>query len=244
MMNLDELLKAAIKDPSKRSIFLQTLIKSDVYVICKSPVKEDRSREEGGIQLELITTQNPDGDIFIPFFTSYRSLQQFAKRYVDCYKINCLRLFDLIQSVSAVLNPNSYGKEFSSQEIKSILMIARNLKIKAISYNEADTISYRPCEHEVFHITKAATKFLSKQPNVDRAFIMEMIKGCERPQLLIVLDMMGSTRKLFVPLSKYPSKTVKANEHLCFISYEQEMGKKAAATVEPFYVRKKRYFER
>ena len=225
-MNLDELLKAAIKDPSKRSIFLQTLIKSDVYVICKSPVKEDRSREEGGIQLELITTQNPDGDIFIPFFTSYRSLQQFAKRYVDCYKINCLRLFDLIQSVSAVLNPNSYGKEFSSQEIKSILMIARNLKIKAISYNEA------------------ATKFLSKQPNVDRAFIMEMIKGCERPQLLIVLDMMGSTRKLFVPLSKYLSKTVKANEHLCFISYEQEMGKKAAATVEPFYVRKKRYFER
>ena len=61
------------------------------------------------------------------------TLQQFAKRYVDCYKINCLRLFDLIQSVSAVLNPNSYGKEFSSQEIKSILLIARNLKIKAIS---------------------------------------------------------------------------------------------------------------
>ena len=143
-----------------------------------------------------------------------------------------------------MLNPNSYGKEFSSQEIKSILMIARNLKIKAISYNEADTISYRPCEHSVGHITKAASKFLSKQPNVDRAFIMEMIKGCERPQILIVLDMMGSTRKLFVPLSKYLSKTVKANEHLCFISYEQDMGKKAAKTVEPFYVRKKRYFER
>ena len=147
-MNLDELLKAAIKDPSKRAQFLQTLIKSDVYVICKNPVQQERGRAEGGIQLELITTQNPDGDIFIPFFTSYRALQQFAKRYVDCYKINCLRLFDLIQSVSAVLNPNSYGKEFSSQEIKSILMIARNLKIKAISYNEADIISYRPVEHD------------------------------------------------------------------------------------------------
>ena len=244
MMNLDELLKAAIKDPSQRSLFLQTLIKSDVYVICKNPVKQERDRAEGGIQLELITTQNPDGDIFIPFFTSYRALQQFAKRYVDCYKINCLRLFDLIQSVSAVLNPNSYGKEFSSQEIKSILLIARNLKIKAISYNEADIISYRPVEHSVSHITRAASKFLSKQPNVDRAFIMEMIKGCEKPQILLVLDMMGSTRKLFVPLSKYLSKTVKANEHLCFISYEQDMGKKAAETVEPFYVRKKRFFEK
>ena len=244
MMNLDELLKAAIKDPSMRSLFLQTLIKSDVYVICKNPVRQERSREEGGIQLELITTQNPECEIFIPFFTSYRALQQFAKRYVDCYKINCLRLFDLIQSVSAVLNPNSYGKEFSSSEIKSILMIAKNLKIRAISYNEAETINYRPCEHSVEHLTRAATKFLSKQPNVDRAFIMEMIRGCERPQLLIVLDMMGSTRKLFVPLSKYLSKIVKPNEHLCFISLEQDMGKKAASTVEPFYVRKKRYFER
>lgn len=243
-MNLDELLKAAITDPSKRSVFLQTLIKSDVYVICKNPVKQERGKSDGGIKLELITTQNPDGDIFIPFFTSFRALQQFAKRYVDCYKINCLRLFDLIQSVSAVLNPNSYGKEFSSQEIKSILLIAQNLKIKAISYNEADIISYRPVEHSVSHITKAASKFLAKQPNVDKAYIMEMIKGCERPQLLMVLNMMGSTRKLFVPLSKYLSKIVKSNEHLCFISYEQDMGKKAAQTVEPFYVRKKRYFEK
>ena len=123
-------------------------------------------------------------------------------------------------------------------------MIARNLKIKAISYSEADIISYRPCEHSVSHITKAASKFLSKQPNVDRAFIMEMIKGSEKPQILLVLDMMGSTRKLFVPLSKYLSKTVKANEHLAFISYEQDMGKKAAEKIEPFYIRKKRYFER
>jgi hypothetical protein len=244
MMNLDELLKAAIREPSYRSTFLQTLIKSDVYVICKNPVRQERSRADGGIQLELLTTQNPDGDVFIPFFTSYRALQQFAKRYVDCYKINCLRLFDLIQSVSAVLNPNSYGKEFTSQEIKSILMIARNLKIKAISYNEADTISYRPTENYVGHIVKGATKFLSKQPNVDRAYIMEMVKGCEKPQILIVLDMMGSTRKLFVPLSKYLSKVVKPNEHLCFISYEQSMGQKAASTVDPFYVRKKRFFEK
>ena len=70
---------------------------------------------------------------------------------------------------------------------------------------------------------------------------MEMIKGCEKPQILMVLDMMGSTRKLFVPLSKYLSKIVKANEHLALSAMEQDMGKKAAETVDPFYVRKKRY---
>ena len=243
-MNLDELLKQAITDPSQRAVFLQTLIKSDIYVICKNPVKQERGKNSEGIQLELITTQNPKGEMFIPFFTSFRALQQFAKRYVDCYKINCLRFFDLIQSVSAVLNPNSYGKEFSSQEIKSILMIAQHLKIKAISYNEADIISYRQPSHSVEHLTRAASKFLAKQPNVDRAFIMEMVKGSERPQILMVIDMMGSTRKLFVPLSKYLSKIVKSNDHLCILSYEQDIAKKAVKDFEPFYIRKKRYFEK
>jgi len=239
-MNLDELLRAAITDASKRSLFLQTLLKSNVYVICKNPATENSD----GIKLELITIQNPQKEIFIPFFTSKRLLQQFAKRYVEYYKINCLRLFDLIQTVPAVLNPNSYGKEFSSEEIKSILMIARKLNIKAISYREQDTISYRIPEHEVTHITRAASKFLAKKLNVERAFIVEMIQGCERPQTLVVLDMMGNTRKLFVPLSKYLSKIIKPNERLCFISYEQDMGKKAAEVTEPFYIRKKRYFEK
>ena len=44
----------------------------------------------------------------------------------------------------------------------------------------------------------------------------------------------GSTHKLFVPLSKYVSRIVKPNEHLSFISYEKEMGKTAAKTVDPF----------
>ena len=68
MMNLDELLKAAISDPSKRSIFLQTLIRSDVYVICKNPVKTGEKGE--GVQMDLVTIQNPDGDLFIGTWSS------------------------------------------------------------------------------------------------------------------------------------------------------------------------------
>ena len=61
-MNLDELLKEAITKPEKRSLFLQMLIKSDVYVICKKPVKQDEIN--GGVSMELVTTQNPDGDLY------------------------------------------------------------------------------------------------------------------------------------------------------------------------------------
>ena len=241
-MNLDELLKAAISDPSKRSIFLQTLIRSDVYVITKNPVKTGERGE--GVQMDLITIQNPEGDLFIPFFTSHRALQHFAKRYVECYKLNCLRLFDLIQNVSAVLNPNSYGKEFSSGEIKSILMIARNLHIKAISYNEAETISYRLPQRSLSHITRAASKFFADQPNVDKAYILEMTRGSEKSQVLIVVDMMGNTRKLFVPLARALKGVCKSQDHLCFLSYEQDIAKKAVDGVSPFYVRKKRFFEK
>lgn len=240
-MHLDELLKEAITDSSKRSLFLQTLIKSDVYVICKSTPTEHGNSD---IQLELVTTQNPNGDIFIPFFTSYQALQQFANRYVDCYKINCLRFFDLVQTTSAVLNPNSYGKEFSSQEIKSILMIASNQRIRAISYNQNDKINFRPCSHSVEHLKKAVSKFLEKQLNVESASVTEMTMENDVPQILFVFDMTGSTRSLFVPLSKYLSKIKKDGEHLSFISSKQSVGKSAAENAELFYTRQKRFFEK
>lgn len=241
-MNLDELLKDAITEPSKRAMFLQTLIRSDIYVICKNSVNTQFSGSD--IQLELVTTQNLNGDIFIPFFTSYQALQKFAKRYVDCYKINCLRFFYMIQTASAVLNPNSYGKEFSSQEIKSIIMIAKNQRIKALPNNDDEKMEFRPCRHSVEHLKKAVSKFLERQPNVEKAFVTEMTRGNEVPQILFVLDMTGNTRNLFVPLSKYISKITKPDEHISFISCKQNIGKTASENAELFYTRQKRFFEK
>ncbi len=243
-MNLDELLKAAISDPSRRSIFLQTLIRSDIFVICRMPAPLEEVREN--VRLELITVRNPEGEIFIPFFTSHKGMQRFVRRYTECYKINCLRFFELIQNKAAVLNPGSYGKEFSPPEIKAILKIARGLHIKAVSYNDFETLQYRKTEQPLMHILKPACKFFSTQPNVDRAFIVEMQKGGEKPKLLIVVDMLGNTRKLFVALARYLAKSNgNENQHLYFLSYEQALAKKAVAGVDPFYIRNtRRYFQR
>ena len=71
-----------------------------------------------------------------------------------------------------------------------------------------------------------------------------MIRGCERPQTLFVFDMLGNTRKLFFPLSKYMQNYTKSGDSLVFISLEEPAAKKAIESVEPFYIRKKRYFER
>lgn len=242
-MNLEELLQSALTDTSKRSIFLQTLVRSDIFVICQNPVQNENNSQH--VQLELITVQNPEGNVCIPFFTSHKVMSMFAKRYVECYKLNCLRFFELIQDMSAVLNPNSYSMEFHASELKAILKIARNLHMKAISYNELECIHYREPQRSLLHIRQSASKFFSTQPNVERAFIVEMIKGSEKPQILIVIDMLGNTRKLFVGLARHLYKITKSNEHLFFLSYEQELGKKAANQIQPFYVRStKRYFQK
>ena len=66
-MNLDELLREAIAHPEKRSLFLQTLIKSDVYVICKNPVKP-----------------NPDGSVRMTKTTKVtgKGQQYFLNKYL------------------------------------------------------------------------------------------------------------------------------------------------------------------
>lgn len=241
-MNLDELLKAAIYDPSRRTVFLQTLIRSDVYVICRNPIQPEGNQQD--VHMELITICNPDGKVFIPFFTSHRGLQRFARRYVDCYRMNCLKFFHLVQDMSAVLNPNSYGKEFSSAEIKAILKIAGDLQIKSVPQHEYELLTYRKPEDDLSLVIKSSCKFFSTQPNVDRAFLVEMQKGSEKPKILIVVDMLGNTRKLFVSLARHLAKSAD-NANLYFLSYEQELAKKAVADIEPFYTRNtKRYFQR
>ena len=71
-----------------------------------------------------------------------------------------------------------------------------------------------------------------------------MIRGCERPQTLFVFDMGGNTRKLFFPLSKYLQNYSKSGDSLVFISLEEPAAKKAVNGIDPFYIRKKRFFER
>ena len=238
-VNLEEMLKEAIKIPSKRSVFLRTLMQSNVFVMCRHAVQKPQPHET--VSVELITTQRPEGETFIPFFTSYRAMQIFAKRYVECCEMNCLRFFELIQDNSAVLNPNSYGKEFSSREIKTILKVAQQAKIEAVSVNENTRIKYMKPKYVSSHIVKAASKFFAKHENVNQAYIMDMVKDGGTPQILIVIDMEGGTRKLFLGLADAISKSVKYGlryaDGIYFISMEQDNIKEAVKNQIPFYIK-------
>ncbi|MDR0920054.1 MAG: enhanced serine sensitivity protein SseB [Oscillospiraceae bacterium] len=240
-MTLEVLLKEAITTPEKRSVFLQTLIRSDVYVICVEDVKDT---DKDGIHLKLKTIMNPEKKMFIPFFTSYKELLRFTQRYVSYYKINCLRLFDLIQSQNAVLNPNYYSKEFTSKEIQAILMVARNMNIPQITMNTAEEVTYtRPIGYYT-DLKKAAIKLFQKHDNVNEAYLLNMNRSDGRTQLLIVVNMAGNSGKLFKEISKPLIKQIASHESLNFISTESPKIRKVVKDEIPFYVRKKKKYEK
>ena len=70
-------------------------------------------------------------------------------------------------------------------------------------------------------------RYLARQANVDSCYVVDMIRGCERPQTLFVFDMIGNTRKLFFPLSKYMQTYTKSGDSLVFLSLEEAAAKKA-----------------
>lgn len=233
-MTLEVLLKEAITTPEKRSIFLQTLIRSDVYVICKEQVNDGNE----GIHLKLKTIASPEKKNFIPFFTSYKELLRFTQRYVDHYKINCLRLFDLIQTQDAVLNPNNYSTEFSGKEMQAILMVARNMNIPQITMNTTENITYtRPIGYYT-EFKKAAINFFKKHDNVDAAFLLNMNREDGRKQLLVIVDMIGNSGKLFKEMSKVLVKRISPHEALTFVTTENQRIQKVIKGEIPFYIRK------
>jgi hypothetical protein len=238
---LEVLLREAITTPEKRSLFLQTLIRSDVYVICVDEVKDT---DKDGIQLKLKTIVNPEKEKFIPFFTSYKELLRFTQRYVNYYKINCLRLFDLIQNQNAVLNPNYYSKEFASKEMQAILMVARSMNIPQISMNSGDDVTYSRPSGYYTELKRAAIKIFQKHDNVNEAFLLNMNRNDDKNQLLIVVNMLGNSGKLFKEISKPLLKQIATHENLNFITTENQKIRKVIKDEIPFYVRKKKKYEK
>jgi hypothetical protein len=238
-MTLEVLLKEAITEPAKRSLFLQTLIRSDVFVMCNEPVKD----EGNGIKLKLKTITDPTKRTFIPFFTSYKELLRFSQRYVEHYKINCLRLFDLIQSQNTVINPNYYSKEFSSSEIQQIVKISRSMNIPQITMNQTDTVVYSHATGDYNNFKNSTIRILQKHDNVNQAFLLHLQREDGKTQLLLVLDIIGNAGRLFKEIAK-PIVSILKRTHenlwLSFVTTENIKIRKAIKNEVPFYVRKKK----
>ena len=70
---------------------------------------------------------------------------------------------------------------------------------------------------------------------------MDMVKDGGTPQILIVIDMEGGTRKLFLGLADAISKSVKYGlryaDGIYFISMEQDNIKEAVKNQIPFYIK-------
>ena len=121
---LEESLIKASADPAHRPQFYKDLCEADLFIIQhgEAPPKENKrvTLEEG----MSVSIQNIDhnGKPYIPVFSSLSRLQAVLNEEVAYLGVNALELMKFTQGAELLLNPGSdYGKEFTANEIESIV---------------------------------------------------------------------------------------------------------------------------
>lgn len=119
---LEEILMTAATAPSARYDFYKELVGSNIYTIqygSEIDTNEGVLKEGSSIQLLNIEINQK---LYIPIFTSLRRLQEAIDQEVNYCSMNAVDFFQLTRGADVFLNPtSSYGKEFTAEEIESIL---------------------------------------------------------------------------------------------------------------------------
>ena len=111
---LEDIFLHAVKEPAYRPIFLDKLLKSNIYCIC--------CHSDDGSYTSLKTWEDPEYGHIIPFFTSLEKLKKIAsKDKFIC--LSCRALFEMTLGHYLILNPASEAiKEFFPNEIYGLLI--------------------------------------------------------------------------------------------------------------------------
>lgn len=121
--DLERALILAAKDPAARPAFIRKLVESQLLIMQVGPIPSQpgtRVAQTG----ESIKIRSIDwnGKPHIPVFSSLLRLQQSIREVVSYLSMNALDLMRTTAGADLILNPGlAYGKEFTKEEIKSIL---------------------------------------------------------------------------------------------------------------------------
>src|SRR6266542_285072 len=114
----------AANDPCARPEFYQELLVNDLLVLIILGDRPHSSYVAQEGETLSIKSINVKGRKLIPVFTSERCLREYIQTLDNLAKLNGRVLFSMIaaQNNGVVLNPaSSYGKEFTSQEVASLV---------------------------------------------------------------------------------------------------------------------------
>jgi hypothetical protein len=192
---LEALLMQAAKDPSARPEFYKELLATDLFVLI---IPGDRPHgkyvAESGDTLK-IKGIDVQGRKLIPIFTSERRLREYIQAQDNLAVLNGHALFSMIaaQNEAVVLNPASgYGKEFTQNEIASLLDGSIFLPEKRVIAKEAKVLIGKPAEYPVKAVDALSNYFQGK-PEVQKAFVAQIHEpdSGEPPHLIFAIQVDG-----------------------------------------------------
>lgn len=233
--SLIEILTAASTGRCPEDKFINAVLSETVYVIC-TPAGKEKGLLHDGI-LEIFAQPSEKGLPVVPFFTKEKLLHEYARTKVSFEKINCLELFKIINGASAVMNPGTSDKKFSSKTIAKLIFESKQaLKPWEIPFDTSGEAEYGRPTRTPETLKKVLVPFFQKKENVRKAFFVGMKRKGENEKLIVVVDFDGSHQALFSEMIKLVAKQFDCSD-LLFISYENEAVRKIADSHSAFYSR-------
>lgn len=185
----------AATDPAHRHQFYKDLSQSDFYVIQEGDIPEAHGKVvlEKGVQLKIQNIEH-NGRPYIPVFSSLPRLKSILNREVGYVALNAIEFMRIIQGSEIILNPASpYGKEFSKDEIISILD-GSIFKPRESFVAEKDTqvLIGEPSSFPQ-ELVDALARYFKKRKEVNKAYLAHFYNPDrdEKPHTLIALEVEG-----------------------------------------------------
>jgi hypothetical protein len=238
---LEALLMQAVNDPGIRPEFYKELLIADLFVLIvpgNHPQGTYVAQEGETLSIKGI---NVEGRKLIPVFTSERRLRQYIQTQDNLAQLNGRVLFAMIaaQNNGIVLNPaSSYGKEFTAQEVDSLVNGSIFEPRQQIITQETKVLVGMPKEYPTKVVDSLSSYFQGK-PEVKKAYVAQihMPDSGEPPHLIFSIQVDGDFQPIASDLSVIMQSTLETGQFADLVQFGQGSLDDFFKTQEPFFKR-------
>jgi hypothetical protein len=186
---LEKSLLRAVQEPVYRLQFCRDFLESDVFIIQHGslPAGSGATVLQEGCKIN-IQKIDINGKLYTPVFSSIPRLQAILQNDAGYIVLNALEFLKMAQGSDVLLNPGSeYGKEFTRDEIQSILDGSIWNTPESYCVDKKTQIMIGQPANYPYNLTKALTQLFRKNREVKQAYLAHFFnpERDEKPHTLI-----------------------------------------------------------
>lgn len=206
-------------------------------IIDPAPVsKNEKTTLNKNTSISFIEIIDNEGSNFFPAFTDWEELRKWNQgedlqtlifTFKD-YKEVILEREDEKSINGFVLNPLGQNVIFGKEQIQ----IVNN---NAVQIDQDESVQIGVPKNYPTEMIEAVKSYLPKLSSVKSAYLMLMIRGKDDKSYLLVIDTDEDYNKVFENIAEVATKSLKPDEKIDFVPFNEEFGKSAVKDQDPFY---------